>query len=193
MEDLRSEAWVCIFTLPDKATRAFASEDPEKEVGKLIFGWLEAFARCEKAERSGYEPDDEFYYTVPMLRELLPEMYDRDDWATAPKSEVHGRNTDPAEGGGMMAVKADIQRAMDSLSSRELVFLALRFRDGMIYQDIADHFEITEHGAEMAVNRALGRLRRTLGGSRPDYGREYIGTRRVISNAAAIARTHGQD
>lgn len=193
-QDLVQEAWVWAMEHPRKLAEFLKEEEAGEQVRRLrnaLCSHLDKIGRREKAHTLGYEPDDEFFYTLPALRDLLPEVYGHVDWTSFAVNDSEVRPTgDPAEGGNRMAELSDVSAALGRLAKDDQRILFLRFGAGDSVDDIAKHLQIDVGAANMRVDRALRRLQDGLGGPPPRSDqKEHIGSRRVMSNAHAQAIT----
>jgi len=136
-----------------------------------------AYAKRQRAARLGYEPQDEFYYSIGLLRRVLPLWLEelRTGALIIPDRDV----------------VLDLERGWPLLRKENAALLREVFRRDKPFADmcqlLAQHYKITPDSIEKRVDRALGDLRRVLGGPSP-----YDGGRKAISNAQARAITAHQ-
>jgi len=192
--DLVQEAWVWALERPDRLAGLMAEEDADERFRKLrnaLCNHLDGTARRIKAGQSGYEADDEFFYSLAHLRDLLPDVYDPAHWTSFSASEHEvAAKSDPAEGGNRVTELSDVSMALGRLAKDDQRMLFMRFGAGDPFDSIARHLGIEEDTARQREGRAIRRLRDELGGPAPRADRgEHTGSRRVISNAHAQAIT----
>lgn len=124
----------------------------------------------ERKRKSGLQQGDIFYYTPAMIRELLPDIWEVDDWAhssTAAHDEPKGPSR-PSEGNNRLAMVADVRSAYYSLSKKDQAFLEDFYRDGGITSDImAARLEVTERTVRRRDNRIMEKMVERLGGEPP--------------------------
>jgi len=192
------EAWVWALERPQKLNALLDEDDEQERTRKLrnaLCNHLDRVARKEKAAILGYEPEDEYFYSLGQLRELLPQVYgEKADWVSFSASDNEVKPTsDPAEGGNRVASLVDVGEALGRLSQQDQWCLYLRYGTGASELDIAEnHLQVEQGAAHMRIERALKRLRQELGGSPPRYDApEYIGSRRVMTAPHAQAITGG--
>lgn len=150
-EDIRQEMWVWASRQPPDALEAMETNPLRwklKDAG-------EAYARREKAARSGYTGDDEVFYAMRVIRELLPQAMsttpdvlpgvDDREGSKPPKGTAHAFEYETAI--------ADLRAAYQTLPADE--------RD--LLHDYADGGDVPE----LDVTRAIRRMQRKLGGRRP--------------------------
>ena len=145
----------------------------EKDLKNLIYRSLrnQALDYCQewKANTSGYETSDLYYYEMDIVEALLPSVL-RGETVVGHKLDLGGvaGTFAPAEGGNLMAMMIEIDYAYWKLSKDDRKILFLRHATGLDYKTIADDLELgSEDTARMRQRRALARLVRRLGGFKP--------------------------
>lgn len=150
-EDIRQEMWVWI--LAQDPTRV-----DELEEHKLVWKLRDAgevYARRERASARGYKPDDEVFYSMRTLRDLLPLAVTTDPEVLRREGEEGAKSS----GGDATSMEfettvADLRRAYKKLSAK--------------YRDIlAKHVSDPLGSDDVAVTRALRFMQRKLGGKKP--------------------------
>ena len=200
LEDLRQEMYLWVYEHPRLTTEMLNEADTtraDRDFTSNLLNAGERLARKDRADRMGYEVEDEHFYSTATLRDLLPLVLDKETWAVSGVSNEEKVNTgtDPAEGGNLVAMLSDVSRALDTLKATDREILIERYLHGESEAQVAERLGLTTEALQARTNRAIGRLRRLLGGKRPDVvesEREYVGTRKVLSNAAACALTSHQ-
>ena len=123
----------------------------------------------ERKKRSGLEHGDTFYYSAQMIREIIPNIFDEDDWFTgeASNAEVRGPSR-PSEGNNRLAMIADIRGAYYGLPETDRQFLADMYKDGGLPLDIlAVQWGITERSVRRKDDRIMEKMVERLGGEPP--------------------------
>ena len=124
----------------------------------------------ERKRKSGLQPGDIFYYTAAMIRELLPDIWDEDDWSnsgTSTGEEIRSPSR-PAEGNNMLAMIADIRSSFYTLSEKDQHFLEDFYRDGGIPSEVmATQLEVSERTVRRRDDRIMEKLVERLGGEPP--------------------------
>lgn len=123
----------------------------------------------ERKRKSGLQPGDIFYYTPAMIRELLPDIWDEDDWTNSGVSGEEIRSPSrPAEGNNRLAMVADVRSAYYSLSEKDQGFLQDFYRDGGVTLDVmAASLEVSERTVRRRDDRIMEKLVERLGGEPP--------------------------
>lgn len=179
-EDVQQELYLWLFSRYDRAIR-WREEYDEKRAEKTLITALrnagERYCRNEKAEREGYEAEDEFFYSIPMVADLLRTYFDPDRFAPNGRVLGEGRSGTPAsEGGNVMTMVADVGRAYEALPAHDKKLL-LRVFGGVcgepedVYANLALEWDCSGKAAYLRVRRVVGRLRAALGGANP-WGEE---------------------
>lgn len=210
--DLLQEALMWAVTHPRKWHEYFTDEDERRGTRMIVAAMrnhVKDYARRERAERFGYELEDEMFYSLTMLkgagrgRGLLHYVYDRDSWLKPPPSDDAPRTPgDPAEGMGWQTTLIDVQRAVQSLPRADERLLAAHFEQGLTYEQIGSSFPVPVAVSTVAkrIDQAVVKVQEALGGTRPrqdppedGWENGYVGTRKAISNAHARAITDNQE
>lgn len=123
----------------------------------------------ERKRKSGLQPGDIFYYTPAMIRELLPDIWDEDDWTNSGVSGEEIRSPSrPSEGNNRLAMIADVRSAYYSLSEKDQRFLEDFYRDGGVTTDVlAASLEVSERTVRRRDDRIMEKLVERLGGQPP--------------------------
>lgn len=132
----------------------------------------ERYARKEKAQVDGYNVEDEHFYTIPMVANMLRIYFDPDRFAV-PSLGLHqsvSGGTPAHEGGNLMAMVADVGRVYEQMPLHDRVLMHTVYSAGDPkdnIQALANEWETTWDGANGRVRRVVGRLREKLGGPNP--------------------------
>ena len=145
----------------------------EKDAKNLIYRSLrnDALDYCQrwKAKSVGYETSDLFYYDAVMIEALLPAVI-RGDVGVSHKLNLGGpgRPPAPAEGGNMMVMMIEIDKAYNKLSTEDRTVLFYKYAESFDYNTIATEMNLgSEDAARMRHNRAIKKLIVRVGGFRP--------------------------
>jgi DNA-directed RNA polymerase specialized sigma24 family protein len=176
-QDVQQECYLWLYANYDRALRwreEHAEERAQRTIIKAVRNAGERYCRSEKAERDGYLPEDEFFYSIPMVRDLLVVSFDP-HWMAPSSAQLDSVSSGnpSSEGGNLMTMVADVRRAFDTLTPHDRALLERVYRDTDSDQEIAVlalEWDITTKAADMRVRRVLGRLRAALGGPNPNAG-----------------------
>lgn len=157
-----------------------SEEDPEKRVhNERRVAWqmlrnAERYARREKATKTGYNTNDEFFYDSPTLGQLLPfviaSVIDGTVLEQAQEMIRDGQpkgSSTPAEGGNLLAVLIDIKNCFTKLSDFDKQVLIYRYHENLTLAQIAQVYECAVSTAERRCMRSLRNLHDLLGGENP--------------------------
>lgn len=176
-EDVQQELYLWLFTHYDRAERwreNHSVKHAERTLIKALRNAGERYCRAEKAEQTGYSTEDEYFYSLGMVADLL-QMYFTRDWMIPPGLQLtKTTGGKPAnEGGDLMTMVADVGRAYEALPPPDRDLLQEIYGgdvppgDAIAARSI--EWGITYQGAHARIRRVLGRLRAELGGPSP-YG-----------------------
>lgn len=213
-DDLHQVALTWCVTHPGKLATFLGDEDERRGTRMLVASMrnqAKKYAREERAAVYGYELDDEQFYSKRMLKGdgnkpgLLHYVFDKANWRKPPPSDGAGRGKgDPAEGGTWLTMMVDLDKGIQSLADSEQQLLEAHYLGGLTYEQCATvifNGSVAKTTVAKYVDRAVAKIQDHLGGPKPrndepedgwDVEPEYVGSRRVISNAHARAITDNQ-
>lgn len=198
-DDMASTLWV--WYLENRATVDGLIRDDESWESKLYSTMRKVastFAAKTEAEYHGYSLEDVYHYTTPVVRELLKDALDYENWQSfssfgdgQPKAKRQSATSD------RMEMLIDVKSAVGGLNEDQQEIIEWHFKYGMDYAMIGEALEISEEAARIRLDRAVKAVQRGLGKkSFADMrnawdAKEKIyatsGERSRISNAQAIA------
>jgi len=179
-EDVQQELWVWFAEHPLKLESWTKEHEESKDVDKLVARSLRnaALDYClkEKAIKSGYDPSDNFFYDKQFIKVMIPAVLS-DDWSKIANTlSSTGRSTKAlSESGDWMAFSADVKLAFDKLSLEEQVYVELYYGEEYTGSElvVATKSESSDKAAIMKANRALNKMVRLLGGTKPFKDNDY--------------------
>jgi RNA polymerase sigma factor (sigma-70 family) len=149
-------------------------EHNERRIAWQMKRAVERYARKEKANKSGYQLQDEAYYETLMLGQLLPfviaSVIDGTVLEQAQEMIKDGQprgSSSPAEGGNLLASLIDIKKCFLELDEKDRTVLRMRYHDNATLQQIASYLECAVSTADRRVSNSLRRLQDELGGETP--------------------------
>lgn len=131
------------------------------------------YAMKDKAAALGFKPEDLFYYSKKVLREIIPVILE--SWASGDLYEFEYTDR---------ALWVDVDQGLRKLSASDLQIIRWAFTDDE--DTVAAKLGLSPGAASMRVSRLLDKIREGLGGENP------APRRRSLSNAAAQAQTRNQ-
>lgn len=174
-EDVRQECYVWLLENHSRVQQwreDRTEEAAQKSIVASMRNAVDRYCRKEKANAEGYSPEDEFFYSIPQVAELLRTYFDP-DWMVPGGIVYDDRTTGgrpPSEGGNLMAMVADVGRAYEDLPAHDRTVLREVYGSGEPADNIsvlAVELGISFTAAEWRVRRVVGRLREKLGGPSP--------------------------
>lgn len=149
---------------------------------KSVYHHMLEVAQKEKAERTGYLPQDNFYYSVGMIRKLLP-LYYMDKIASITPGMAEELDLPDRD------IYLDFDRALRIVRDDIRTVLYQWFGEDRdleeLYCELQDVYNVSNEGARKKVYRVVKQLQEALGGEQPA---QFEG-RKSVSNAAARAIT----
>lgn len=194
-EDIVQELWLWVAERPHKIEEWDAQgKNGPRRLAVALRRRARAYATAEKAVITGYDVADLYWYSTAQLREMLPMALDRDTWSEPGVSTETGklsRTSAPNEGNNRLAMLCDVRAALETRSEADKELLWTHFGLGLDEDEHALSLGITVEALRTRLHRAVVRLQKALGGPKPEG--LYVGTRRAVSNAQAVAMTRNQE
>jgi len=176
LEDIKQSLYKWFLEQPNKLNEW--ESIGEKDAKNLIYRSLrnDAFDYCLewKAKSTGYETSDVFFYEADIIEALLPSVL-RGEFGVSHKLNLIGptKPPAPAEGGNMMVMMIEIDKAYRKLNTEDRTVLFYRYAESMDYGDVATEMDLgSEDAARMRHNRAVKKLITRIGGFRPWLDRD---------------------
>ena len=179
-DDLTQEAYAWLMT---RASYFNGLLEEENEAVRLAnqrrIGWqmkraIERYARKEKATRSGYQTNDESFYDVVTIAQLLPYVIASvvNDTAIEQAQNLVNDGTPrkpsaTAEGGNLLATLIDIKKSYELLDEDEQKILRLRYHENYTLQQLSEVLECAISTADRRCGNALRKLLNFMGGESP--------------------------
>ena len=177
LEDIKQSLYKWFLEHPNKLNEW--ESIGEKDAKNLIYRSLrnDAFDYCLewKAKSTGYETSDVFFYEADIIEALLPSVL-RGEFGVSHKLNLVGPSKPPApaEGGNMMVMMIEIDKAYRKLSTEDRTVLFYRYAESMDYGDVATEMNLgSEDAARMRHNLAVKKLITRIGGFRPWSDKDF--------------------
>jgi RNA polymerase sigma factor (sigma-70 family) len=178
IEDIRQTLYEWFAAHPNKLTNW--EEMGTRSAKNLIYRSLrnQALDYCQewKANSSGYESSDLFYYESDLVEALLPSVL-RGEKNLSHKLElgrISGASA-PSEGGNLQAMMIEVESAYNKLAKEDKQVLFLRYAESMDYETIGKELDLgTEDAVRMRNNRIVRRLIQKIGGFKPFYDTDDV-------------------
>jgi RNA polymerase sigma factor (sigma-70 family) len=178
IEDIRQTLYEWFVEHPNKLTTW--EEMGTRSAKNLIYRSLrnQALDYCQewKANSSGYESSDLFYYESDLVEALLPSVLRGEKNIThkLDLGRVSGGSA-PSEGGNIQAMMIEINLAYSKLAKEDKQVLFLRYAESMDYEAIGKELDLgSEDAVRMRNNRIVRRLIQKIGGFKPFYDTDDV-------------------
>jgi RNA polymerase sigma factor (sigma-70 family) len=191
-DDLAQEGWVWIIEHPQKVKVHQETEEVSLaayRLGQDLWKAMESYARREKASASGYEPEDELYFSHSLINLVLPSVLKDDPTPPVQAGERVANTSDPAEGGTWLATYLDVKQAWEKapLTEAQRDLLEMYYFEEATQQEIADDLGTTQQTVAKRLKAARRKLIDRLGGPEPkEYNTEHDSRPGVKRNEPGI-------
>lgn len=162
--------------------------DDGKAIARRASYAARRYCAREKVSCGMADPDDVFLYGTGVLRRLLPlAVHGLEPQHGTGLSDEPKARKDPAIGGDVLVMVCDVQLALAALPVNDRDFLELCVDYDNDWAAVAELLGSDRQAVKGRFERLMFELRDELRGQREE--REYVGSRKVLSNAAAQAAT----
>lgn len=171
-DDVVSECWQWVAENKERVVEWIedGGRHGQNKLSLTLYRVGRKYAIKERAARSGVSVADFYWYTPAVVEELLPDIFEYEDWVQSGNSgeeKVKGRSQ-PSEGGNRTAMLIDVAAAYRTLSDEDKDLLRDRYGDGGVDVDVlAARMEITADGVRKKINRVVEKMVERLGGEPP--------------------------
>jgi len=186
--DLAQEMWAHYLSKPSMSTLV-GCEGWEKALGATLKKVAYSYAAGEEAAVHGYEPEDVYHYSIPVIRVLLEDAFTYEDWqsfAVKGDGQPHAKGQ-VNETGDRMAMLADVKQAWEALSPEQNSLIFDYYKHAHNFERLGILYNITPGAARSRLDRAVKALQRQLGRKSPADMRQGFSGRRVGSTAASLS------
>jgi DNA-directed RNA polymerase specialized sigma24 family protein len=203
--DVRQHLWSWAYANEKRVREYLTHQDGERIIRSILNREARNYAIKERATMTGYSPEDVAWYSITAIRNILPDVFDHEDWQT---SEVGsgGRGSKPTSwGGDKLAAIIDVKGAMNTLPADRVALLREHFANGTTTEVCAVMFDLNVETVRKRIQRALKYISNQLNNPRPadpmegvtyeewSKSKHFYDTRgkfrRAMSNAAARKAT----
>ena len=170
--DIRQELWIWALKKPQVVLQFIDREGDElksglKGLGKTLYREGDRYCRREKAAQSGYKTSDEYFYTKHLIDALIEADANNGVMVVNQVNEEVKRHKPASEGGDVMAMIADVKRALKALDPSTEAMLQYHVVDKMSSESIGQAFGISRQAVDQRISRAYERMIESLGGHSP--------------------------
>jgi len=187
------EMWVWILENKNTVTRILAdSEGADTALVELLRKAAYEFLRREDAAAYGYSEEDQFFYSVDLIKSILEVIFKYEDWQSFAShiTDMPKRKGDASKTGNNLASYADVKSAVEGLPEDQYNVIVWRYKYRETLDQIGQHLGITKQGAARRHDGALSAIQKTLG--KRDLGelrQGYSGRTEAHTTASANAQT----
>lgn len=193
ISDIKQEMWVWIMENKGTITRILGdSEGTVAAVENLLIKAGNAHLKKEEAAVYGYAEEDQFFFSVDLIKSILEVVFTHEDWqsfAQAAQDGMPRSKSEPATSGNNLASYADVSRAITTLPEDQYNTLVWRYKYHYTFTQIGREAGITKQGAENRHRAAVNAIQQALGKrDLADFRRGYEGRSEARGNASGTAR-----
>ena len=184
--DIEQELWAHIMLKQTHVAGYLTHPEGMGAINTMLVRQAKYYCGQERAASLGIDPDDFAIYSPQVVRTLLADVFEYEDW------QSFAMNYDKMPSGKRLeattdriAMLCDVKSAVEKLPERDYNIIIARFKYHYDDEALAEMLDIAISSVDTTVRRSVNRIAKSL--SEPDISIEYVGTRKVRSNAAARA------
>lgn len=195
--DVAARLWLWAVENEARLSEYLEREDGERIVRSILNQEARTYAIKERAMSTGYSPEDLTWYSPGMIRNILPDVFDYDDWQSF-GSSGDGRSKPLANAtGDRLASILDVKGALTKLQEDQVSLLREHYGRGVSVEACGVALGLTQEATRKRLDRAVYALRDSLNGIRQGDPYEAVNGqfdtrtkgRHAMSNAAARKAT----
>lgn len=184
-EDVRSELHLWYLENQDKAQQLLEM-DRAGLLDHRLTSIARRFSARERAQLLGYDPSDLAHYNLRAVRDLLPDVFDYNNWQPSGLTGDGQPRAKPLANQGMdrVSMLIDIKEAVSKLPEEQYNVILWVYKYGYTSEQLAAELEITQDAAQKRIQRAVRKVQAMLTEIRP---MDVPQRRAVLTNAASRA------
>jgi hypothetical protein len=196
--DVAAQLWLWAVHNEGKVDTYLSQPDGERIVRSILNQEARTYAIKERAVSTGYSPEDLTWYSPNMIRNILPDVFDYEDWQSF-ESRGGDRGSKPVANatGDKLVTILDVKGALTKLQEDSVALLREHYGRGVSTEACAVALDIQPEAARKRLDRAVYALRDSLNGIRQGDPYEAVNGqfdtrtkgRHAMTNAAARAAT----
>ena len=198
LPDVKARLWLWTIENEQRVDDYLSQPDGERIIRSILSKEARNYAVKERAMSTGFDPADLTWYSVTMIRKILPDVFDYEDWQSF-ESGGDGRGSKPVANatGDRLAYILDIKGALTSLQEDHVKLLREHYGKGVSLKACAIALGISDDACQKRLQRAVYAIADKLNGVREHDPYEAVNGqfdtrtrgRKAMSNAAARAAT----
>lgn len=196
--DVEAQLWLWATENEARVVDYLNHAEGERIIRSILNQEARKYAIKERASVTGYSTDDLTWYSHTMIKKILPDVFDYEDWQTF-STGGDGRGSKPVANatGDRLATILDVKGALAKLTKDQVLILKEHYGRGASIEACAIVLGISHEAARKRVDRAVYAIRDKLNGQRQTDPYEAVNGqfdtrtsgRKVMSNAAARKAT----
>lgn len=166
-DDTNSTLWVWILENKNTVTDLVRNGDRGKaSLYHLMKRAANQHLKNEDQIAYAYSPEDVFTYSLDVVKELLKDVFEYEDWQPFGSSGdgQPRRKAQANETGNRVAMLADLKVAIEKLDADQAELIRLTYQHHWTAEMIGSELDISPEAAKKRVQRAVGAVQRRLGG-----------------------------
>lgn len=199
LPDVAATLWLWAVSNEARIEEYLSREDGEKIIRTILRAEARTYALKERSMNTGNSLEDLTWYGPALIRKVLPDVFDYEDWQSFEAGQSDGRGSKPVANatGDRLAYILDIKGALTSLQGDHVKLLREHYGKGVSLKACAIALGISDDACQKRLQRAVYAIADKLNGVREHDPYEAVNGqfdtrtkgRKAMSNAAARAAT----
>lgn len=191
VSDVKQTIWVWIMEKRSFVNEVSTRENGEQTLVNLMVKVAQTHLKNEDAATYGYNEEDQYFYTVDLIKSILEVIFRHEDWQSFASAldAMPKAKTDPSQGGNNLASYADVKSAIEKLPEDYYNLIVWRYKYQQTYTAIGQQAGCTKEAVRQRHDRAV-RAIQTLLGAQPlsSLRNGHSGRTEARNNASGVAR-----
>lgn len=193
-QDTEQALWIWVYAKKEKVLRLLAGERWDGKLRRALQNEAVVFCSKEKAAVIGYSIEDLFNYSIPVIKELLVDVFDYESWQSfasfgdgQPKSKGQANET-----GDRVASLVDVKKALSEIPEEAYNLIVWHYKYNWTNEMLGEELGVSTAAAEKRLQRAVGAVQRKLGRQEREEYQQPARRRPGASNASAMSDLYQQ-
>lgn len=165
ISDIKQELWVWVMQKKSFVIEVLTRENGEQTLVGIMVKVAQSALKVEDAATYGYALNDQFNYSVELIKSILEVIFRHEDWQsfamsqdTQPKAKAN-----PAHGGNNLASYADVKSAVEKLPEDYYNLIVWRYKFQYTFTRIGAEQGTSKQSVQERHERAVKAIQTLLG------------------------------
>lgn len=165
ISDVKQEIWAWIMANKNTVTRILSEEKGLNTLTPYLVKAGQAHLKTEDAAVYGYAEEDQYFYSLDLIKSILEVVFTHDDWQSFAQNfdAMPKAKANPAHSGNNLASYADVTSAIDQLPQEQYNILVWRYKYHYTFENLGHELGISKQAAQRRHDVAVTAIQTLLG------------------------------